>query len=352
MQKSGVNPANVELSESSLPPAPPGYSVAGSSVASSVGATPVVIVSGQPMPPAQHSGGEIPTTVAASDGAASQGVAAPIERVEEVAASAEQPRSGAEPRSARLSVLAAEPTPKELRATLSRLGLVGCCGSLCGVGVQAALAQLRHALELDGSLRLRSEGDVRVVAYLLRHVCSSLATLCLTSNQIGHEGAKALAAGVAASGSLAKLNLAWNQIGDVGAKAIAEALKSSGSLVTLDLNSNRIGNEGAKAIAEALVSSGSLATLVLSHNTIGNEGAKALAEVLASSGSLATLNLYGCGIGDEGAKALAAGVASSGSMAALNLDWNPNIGYAARQSLRDAVQGRQGFDLRVYHSEW
>ena len=162
----------------------------------------MVIVSGEPVPPAQHGGGEVPATVAASDGAARPGVAAPIERVEEVAASAEQPRSGAEPRSARLSVLA-EPTPKELRATLSRLGLVGCCGSLCGVGVQAALAQLRHARELNGSFRLRSEGDVRVVAYLLRHVCSSLVTLDLAHCDIGDEGAKALAAGVAASGSLA-----------------------------------------------------------------------------------------------------------------------------------------------------
>ena len=235
MPEAAVNPANVELSESSLPPAPPGYSVAGSSVASSVGATPVVIVSGEPVPPAQHGGGEVPATVAASDGAASPGVAAPIERVEEVAASAVQPRAGAEPRSARLSVLAAEPTPKELRATLSRLGLVGCCGSLCGVGVQAALAQLRHALELDGSLRLRSEGDMRVVAYVLRHVCSSLATLCLTSNQIGHEGAKALAAGVASSGSMATLLLDGNSIGDVGAKALAEAVRSSDSLALKNL---------------------------------------------------------------------------------------------------------------------
>ena len=46
----------------------------------------------------------------------------------------------------------------------------------------------------------------------------------------GDEGAKALAAGVAASGSLATLCLYMNQIGDVGAKAIAEALVSSGSL--------------------------------------------------------------------------------------------------------------------------
>ena len=286
MQEPTLQPANVELSESSLPPAPPGYSFAGSSVASSVGATPVVIVSGEPVPPAQHGGGKVPATVAASDGAASPDVAAPIERVKEVAASAEQPRSGAEPRSARLSVLAAEPTPKELRATLSRLGLVGCCGSLCGVGVQAALAQLRHARELDGSLRLRSEGDVRVVAYLLRHVCSSLATLSLAGNSIGDEGAKALAASVAASGSL----------------------------VTLNLNSCGIGDEGAKALAAGVASSGSMAHLSLRLNSIGDEGAKALAEAVSVSGSMAALDL--------------------------DLEWNPNIGYAARQSLRDAIQGR------------
>ena len=43
-----------------------------------------------------------------------------------------------------------------------------------------------------------------------------------------------------------------NNIGADGAKAIAEALKVNPVLTTLSLSGNRIGAEGAKAIAEAL----------------------------------------------------------------------------------------------------
>ena len=50
-------------------------------------------------------------------------------------------------------------------------------------------------------------------------------------------------------------------------------------------------------------------------------------------------------IGDLGAKAIAEAVKSSGSMATLYLLYNSNIGAAGKQSLQDAVRGRQGFNL-------
>ena len=59
---------------------------------------------------------------------------------------------------------------------------------------------------------------------------------------------------------------------------------------------------------------------------------------------MATLWLSSNRIGDEGAKALAAGVAFSGSMATLYIGGN-TFGDAAKQSLRDAVRGRQGFEM-------
>ena len=58
-----------------------------------------------------------------------------------------------------------------------------------------------------------------------------------------------------------KLVLSGNQIGDEGAKALAKAVGVSGSLVTLVLYSNQIGDEGAKALAAGVASSGSLAEL-------------------------------------------------------------------------------------------
>ena len=189
------------------------------------------------------------------------------------------------------------------------------------------------------------EARGRAVARLLR-VSGSLVKLRLSGNNIGYEGAKALAAGVAACGSLEELWMSTNKIGDEGAQAIAEAIGASGSLTMLDLSINLIGDEGAKALADALRASGSLAQLYLHDNKFGDEGVKALAAGVAASGSLARLLLAGNNIGDEGAMALAAGVAASGSMSFLALGCN-NIGTAAKQSLRDVIQGRQGFDLYV-----
>ena len=65
---------------------------------------------------------------------------------------------------------------------------------------------------------------------MLFYVSGSLATLWLSANQIGDEGAKALAAGVPASASLAQLFLDRNSIGNEGAKALAEAIRRRRSI--------------------------------------------------------------------------------------------------------------------------
>ena len=80
----------------------------------------------------------------------------------------------------------------------------------------------------------------------------SIKQLSLSGNNIGVEGAKALAAGITASRSLAYLDLDDNDIGDKGAKAIADAVAASRSLATLDLADNEIGDEGAEKLAHAV----------------------------------------------------------------------------------------------------
>ena len=60
------------------------------------------------------------------------------------------------------------------------------------------------------------------------------------------------------------LNLGGNQLGDDGAKALAAAVAASGSLAELHLDDNNIGDEGAKALAAGISASGSLALKTLS----------------------------------------------------------------------------------------
>ena len=73
-----------------------------------------------------------------------------------------------------------------------------------------------------------------------------LTSLDLISNEIGAEGAKAIAASLT---GLTSLNLGNNNIGAEGTKAIAALLPG---LTSLDLRGNNIGTEGAAALLDAL----------------------------------------------------------------------------------------------------
>ncbi len=72
---------------------------------------------------------------------------------------------------------------------------------------------------------------------------NSLTSLYLGGNQIGAEGAKALAAVLEGNSSLTSLDLYGNEIGDEGAKALAVALEGNTSLTSLELNYYSINGE-------------------------------------------------------------------------------------------------------------
>ena len=79
---------------------------------------------------------------------------------------------------------------------------------------------------------------------------------------------------------LNNLSLFNNNIGDDGAKAIAEALKVNPVLNNLDLRRNSIGVDGAKAIAEALKVNPVLTKLDLEYNNLGEAGKKAVRDAV------------------------------------------------------------------------
>ena len=165
-----------------------------------------------------------------------------------------------------------------------------------------------------------NDGDMVTIAWIFRQPAFAestvLTNLGLVNNNIGDEGAKALAAALRVNAVLKSLDVGGNEIGDEGAAAIAEALQGNEVLTNLNLTDNDIHNEGATVIAEALRGNGVLTTLVLLRNNIGDEGAKALASALRVNGVLKSIDLRLNNLGDEGEKAI-----------------------------RDAVSGREGFKL-------
>ena len=111
-----------------------------------------------------------------------------------------------------------------------------------------------------------------------------LTTLLLWRNDIGDEGAKAIAEALKVNPVLNNLNLGNNSIGADGAKAIKEALKVNPVLNKLDLSGNRIGAYGAKAIAEALKVNEVLTNCNLLKNNLDIESATMLAKIGTEKG--------------------------------------------------------------------
>lgn len=137
-----------------------------------------------------------------------------------------------------------------------------------------------------------------------------LAELDLSHNELGIDGAAELAAFLRAAPSLTSLDVGTNRIKDEGAAALAAALGANGrcKLASLYAESNELGPQGAEALASFAAGS-SLVTLGLADNLIKDEGAKAMAAALGRAGRsqrLAALDLRSNGIGSTGAQALAA----------------------------------------------
>jgi uncharacterized protein (TIGR02996 family) len=100
-----------------------------------------------------------------------------------------------------------------------------------------------------------------------------LRSLVVANNQLGPEGARALADLPLLEG-LRELNLDWNDFGDDGAAALAASPRAA-NLRVLHLGSNTIGLAGARALAASEHLAG-LRELHLWGNKLGNAGAESL----------------------------------------------------------------------------
>jgi Ran GTPase-activating protein (RanGAP) involved in mRNA processing and transport len=70
---------------------------------------------------------------------------------------------------------------------------------------------------------------------------------------------------------LEALNLSSNRLGHYGAKAISQALAKNRTLVHLDLTRNGIDDNGLKMLAESLETNDSLVSLKLYFNDFGQQ---------------------------------------------------------------------------------
>ena len=103
---------------------------------------------------------------------------------------------------------------------------------------------------------------------------TSLTSLKLDFNRVGHEGALALASALPSNNTLCELSLVSNGVGDLGAMHFAAALSATESLSVLRilrLDSNTVNDLGAQKLAQSLALNSTLRELSLSDNLFSHE---------------------------------------------------------------------------------
>ena len=160
------------------------------------------------------------------------------------------------------------------------------------------------------------------------------------------------------TGALTKLSLAKNKLGEEGTKFLCDALVGNNTLKELDLSgdcsgsgsgSNIGGTASAKHVANMLLVNGALTKLSLASNYLKEEGTKAICKALKQNKTLKELDLSGYdNIGRAaGAKHVADMLGVNGALTECNLRNNSSMGEEAQASIRNAVQGKAWFKLRL-----
>jgi hypothetical protein len=167
---------------------------------------------------------------------------------------------------------------------------------------RAKLAMYREKIATGGTIvvleRLcMDNAAIAVVSSALEQkVNPYLISLDVRHNQISALGCRQLAASLQFARSLRELQLTQNQVGDDGAVALAEVLARKGACVlqTLSLANNGVTDVGAAALAAALVKEprGPLTSLDLGGNTVSNSGAIAFAGMLQHNARVTELFLW------------------------------------------------------------
>jgi hypothetical protein len=155
--------------------------------------------------------------------------------------------------------------------------------------------------------------------------------------------------GIKNNNTITEIDLKNNNIGNNGAKALADALKVNNIITKLELWDNNIGIEGAIAIAGMLEKNTTITKLELWDNNIGDDGAKALAKALEKNKTITELDLWGNNIKDDGAIAIAGMLEKNNTITKLDL-WGNNIGADGVIELGRACAGKKNITVNFLNN--
>ena len=203
------------------------------------------------------------------------------------------------------------------------------CGNIRLAGAEVLATGLQHSM-LKNLQVTYSKLSVEVLSEFV-HRLKCLHYLNIAGNNLG-PGARNLLQCFKYFIYLQELDLSENDIGSDGAVALASACRNTSQLKKLNLQSNNIGPSGGSAFGAALQVGSQLRHFDLSYNNISCEGAVGLASGLRGNELLEDLYLHQNNISCTGAMALAGGLQSDCQVRELDLSYN-NIGWCGASAL-------------------
>lgn len=139
------------------------------------------------------------------------------------------------------------------------------------------IGEAPHVFHVDLSENQLTTKDAQSLSKVLLRKNKGLKHFDLSRNQIGDEGAEAIASSAFPHPALEALLLGCNGIENKGAISIAKGLLNpDGVLHELDLSGNNIGDKGFRAIAKGLKKNKQLRILNLSVNAVSGENEEAI----------------------------------------------------------------------------
>ncbi len=167
---------------------------------------------------------------------------------------------------------------------LTDLNASGC--SLGPEGTQAICRELRLIRVLNLSVNYVGDVGAKAVAKLLSS-STTILSLSLAGNQISKSGAKTLAGGLAVNSSLQALVMDENFICVEGVDAILSALPPCHPLRELCLSSCQLGDDGAMSVARFILTreeKGAIVKLCVEDNGIKFHGIKEIIDAISEKG--------------------------------------------------------------------
>ncbi|XP_078315300.1 uncharacterized protein LOC111129667 isoform X2 [Crassostrea virginica] len=181
-------------------------------------------------------------------------------------------------------------------------------------GLSSGVVKLNHQ-------NLGPDGAKAVALGLV--LCETVSELHMSNNNLGQTGTKYLIDMLRENENITVVNLAENDLQTYGAQLLCEMLNDNDAIISLNISGNNFKPPDAHLFHTMMSYYRCvLKELDLSHSDFGEYGGKLIGEAIGNNDTIETLNISWNGFGPNGAKAIAKGLEENTCLKVLDVSWN------------------------------